>query len=89
METVIRDVGDLPPALRSAVESLVGHRVGEKGQVFLVLLDELTDEQRKRWDILLAAVAPFHKNVVASGASPRELEDEVDQAIANVRSGQG
>jgi hypothetical protein len=88
MECLIRDVDDLSPADRQAVEALVGHSVGKHGQVFLVLLDELTAEQRKRWDAVMASVSPFHHNVAGTGASRGELEDEIDQTIAEVRSGQ-
>ena len=88
MESVIRDIDDLSAADRQAVEALVGHSVGRKGQVFLVLLDELTPEQRNRWDALMASVSPFHGHVAATGASQGVLEDEIDRTIAEVRSGQ-
>ena len=88
MESLIREIQDLSPADRQAVEALLGHRVGQKGQVFVALLDELTDEQRQRWESLMASVAPFHRNVAATGASQAELEQEIEQTIAEVRSGQ-
>lgn len=88
MESLIRDINDLSLADRQAVEALVGHSVGKNGQIFLVLLDELTAEQRNRWDALMASISPFHRNVAATGASRGQLEDEIDQTIAEVRSGQ-
>jgi hypothetical protein len=88
MESLIRDIDDLSATDRQAVEALVGHSVGKKGQVFLVLLDEFTPEQRDRWDALMASVSPFHRHVAATGASQGEVEDEIDRTITEVRSGQ-
>ena len=65
---LIRDVDDLSPADREAIEALLGHPLGKGGQVFL-LRDDLNREQRTRWNALIASVAPFHRNVTASGAS--------------------
>jgi hypothetical protein len=89
MESLIRNIDELSSTNRQAVESLIGHSVvNTKGQVLLVLIDELTAEQRNRWDQLIASISPFHANVAATGAAPGELEDEIDQTIAEVRSGQ-
>jgi hypothetical protein len=88
METVIRDIDKLSPADRKAVESLLGRCIAGKAELVLLLVDDLTAEQRKRWDALMASIAPFHENVRASGASPQQLEDEIDRTISEVRSGQ-
>ena len=88
MESLLRDIDDLSAADRQAVEALFGHSVAKKGQVFLVLLDELTPEQRSRWDALISSVSPFHHHVAVTGASQGEIEAEIDRTIAEVRSGQ-
>lgn len=87
MESLIREIEDLSPADRRAVEALVGHPLAPKGQVFVALLEELTDDQRRQWELLCARVAPFHRNVAATGAPQADLEDEIDQTITEVRTG--
>ena len=88
MESVVRNIEELSPAEEHAVEALVGHRIEKRGQVLLLILDEPAPEQRTRWDALMASVSQFRRNVAATGASQAELENEIDQTIDEVRSGQ-
>jgi hypothetical protein len=86
MESVVRNVDQLSAAEEHAVEALVGHRIEKRGQMLLLILDEPAPDQRTRWEALMASVAPFHRNVAATGGSQAELEHEIDQTIEEVRA---
>ena len=88
MDTVTRNVDELAPADRAALEHVVGHSLPQDHQIVIAVLgpgdqSDLAREQARAR--LLKALQRAHQNAAAMGISAEQADTAVAEAMALVR----
>ncbi|OYW24399.1 MAG: hypothetical protein B7Z55_02275 [Planctomycetales bacterium 12-60-4] len=82
METFVRNVRDLPPSDRSALERVVGHELRESQQL-VIQVTSVSDEESAR-TLPVSGELPEWCNIY-EGLSNQEI-DELDGAVTRLNS---
>lgn len=85
----IHNVSDLSSDARSAIESILGHPLGNSDVLYIVALSSeiqpLVSERNAAWDELETMISDVHQHAAQSGLTPREIDDIIDLECAAVR----
>lgn len=91
MEKSLHNVGDLPPATRSAVESLVGHPLRNDEVLYIATIgleaEPTAAERNAAWDELESIIAEMQQHAARSGLSSEQIDELIDSESAAVRYG--
>ena len=82
MQGSIHPVADLGESARSAMESLVGHPLGNDEFVYVASLGVQADvtpaERHAAWDEVEAVISQMRQNVASSGRSSDQIDALID-----------
>lgn len=91
MEQHLLKVNELPLGARSAVESLVGHPLGDSQQLYIAAFDApsepTAEDRRSAWEEMRKMISLMQENARQSGLTAEEIDRLIDSECDAVRYG--
>lgn len=89
MSNAIHNVSDLSSDARSAIESILGHSLGNSDVLYIATLTSetqpLKSEWNSAWDELTSMISEIHQHAAKSGLTAGQIDEIIDLECAAVR----